>query len=59
MMNPGGPTDHVYLPYTRMVPLILVLEGGASIEVGLIGREGLVGVLAGLGVSEITLRLTS
>ncbi len=53
MMKPGVPADYVYFPETCMVSLILVLEDGASIEVGLIGREGLVGVLAGLGTSAI------
>lgn len=53
-MKPGVPTDYVYFPETCMVSLILVLEDGASIEVGLIGREGLVGVLAGLGASAIS-----
>ncbi len=54
MMQPGVPTDSVYFPETCMVSLILVLEDGAAIEVGLIGREGLVGVLAGLGASAIS-----
>lgn len=54
MMKPGVPTQYVYFPETCMVSLINVLEDGASIEVGLIGREGLVGVLAGLGASAIS-----
>ena len=54
MMKPGMPTDFVYFPESCMVSLILVLEDGTSIEVGLIGKEGLVGVLAGLGASAIS-----
>jgi CRP-like cAMP-binding protein len=54
LMEPGKPTEYVYFPETSMVSLILSLEGGAIVEVGLIGREGLVGVLAGLGSSAIS-----
>ena len=37
-----------------MVSLILSLEEGHVVEVGLVGNEGIVGVLAGLGTSRIS-----
>jgi hypothetical protein len=37
-----------------MVSLILSLEEGQVVEVGLVGNEGIVGVLAGLGTSRIS-----
>ena len=37
-----------------MVSLILSLEEGHVVEVGLVGNEGIVGVLAGLGASRIS-----
>jgi len=54
LMKPGIRTEHVYFPESGMVSLILSLEDGAAIEVGLIGNEGLVGVLPALGASLVT-----
>lgn len=54
LMKPGIRTEKVYFPESGMVSLILSLEDGAAIEVGLIGNEGLVGVLPALGASLVT-----
>jgi CRP-like cAMP-binding protein len=53
LLKPNAPTEYVYFPESGMVSLILSLEGGDVVEVGLIGNEGIVGVLAGLGTSRI------
>jgi CRP-like cAMP-binding protein len=54
LIRPDAPTEHVYFPETGMVSLVLSLEDGSIVEVGLVGNEGLVGVLAGLGASRIS-----
>jgi len=40
---------HVYFPNDCVVSLLVVLERDASLEVGLVGREGMVGAGAALG----------
>jgi CRP-like cAMP-binding protein len=54
LLQPNAPTEYVYFPESGMVSLILSLEGGHIVEVGLVGSEGVVGVLAGLGASRIS-----
>jgi CRP-like cAMP-binding protein len=54
LLRPDAPTEYVYFPESGMVSLILALEGGHVVEVGLVGSEGIVGVLAGLGTSRIS-----
>src|SRR3954447_20244039 len=54
LLAPNAPTSYVYFPGSGMVSLILSLEDGTIVEVGLIGNEGIVGVLAGLGASRIS-----
>ena len=53
LLSPTAPTEYVYFPESGMVSLILSLEEGHVVEVGLVGSEGIVGVLAGLGTSRI------
>ncbi|MEJ8852597.1 Crp/Fnr family transcriptional regulator [Variovorax rhizosphaerae] len=40
---------HVYFPTTAIVSLLYVLENGASAEIAVVGREGLVGVSLFMG----------
>lgn len=54
LMEPDAPVEYVYFLESGMVSLILTLENGALTEVGLIGNEGLVGVLPALGASRAT-----
>lgn len=54
LLRPGARTEYAYFPESGMVSLILSLEGGHVVEVGLVGNEGIVGVLAGLGASRIS-----
>jgi CRP-like cAMP-binding protein len=53
LLRPDAPTEYAYFPESGMVSLILSLEEGHVVEVGLVGNEGIVGVLAGLGTSRI------
>lgn len=43
------PISHVYFPHRAVVSLINLMEDGSTIEVGLVGREGMVGVSSILG----------
>jgi CRP-like cAMP-binding protein len=53
---PGDRIGHVFLPESGLVSLIADMEGEDGVEVGLIGREGLVGVAALLGGSVAEVR---
>src|SRR5665213_3486358 len=41
--------DHVYVPETAVVAMIDTVEDGATVEVGIIGHEGMVGINIFLG----------
>ena len=45
----GGNIEHVYFPESAVVSLLSTLENGATTEVGLVGREGMVGLTVFLG----------
>jgi CRP-like cAMP-binding protein len=45
----GGNIEHVYFPEDSAVSLIATMENGATTEVGLVGREGMVGLTVFLG----------
>jgi CRP-like cAMP-binding protein len=45
----GRALDHVYFPTTSIVSLLYVLESGASAEIAIVGREGVVGVSIFMG----------
>jgi CRP-like cAMP-binding protein len=38
------PIEHIYFPETALVSLLNILSDGTTVEVGVVGREGLVGV---------------
>ena len=52
----GTTTRHVYFPIDGMVSLLAVADRGNGLEVGLVGREGMVGVALALGVSKSPVR---
>lgn len=45
----GREIEHVYFPEDSVVSLLQTLENGATTEVGLVGREGMVGLTVFLG----------
>lgn len=45
----GRELSHVYFPVTAIVSLLYVLENGASAEIAVVGKEGLVGVSLFMG----------
>jgi CRP-like cAMP-binding protein len=48
--EPGQAIRHVYFPGSSNVSLLALVDGRLALEVGLIGREGMVGVPVVLGV---------
>jgi CRP-like cAMP-binding protein len=52
----GAIIRHVYFPNDGIVSLIAAVDGGPGVEVGLIGREGVVGLTAGLGAKRSPMR---
>jgi CRP-like cAMP-binding protein len=49
LYEPGGMLRHVYFPTDAIVSLLYVMENGASAEIAVVGREGLVGVSLFMG----------
>jgi len=47
-----APIAHVYFPCESMVSLLLPVENHLDIEVGLVGREGMVGASLALGIAH-------
>jgi CRP-like cAMP-binding protein len=54
--QPGTRVRHVYFPGSAQVSLLVVLDGSGALEVGLVGREGMVGMSLALGVERSPIR---
>lgn len=50
LCEPGDPTRYVYFPVNGFISLVTAIEGEQGIEVGMVGREGMLGVQIALGV---------
>jgi CRP-like cAMP-binding protein len=46
----GDEVEHVYFPHDGMVSLLAVMQNGKVIETATVGREGVIGAMAGLGL---------
>jgi CRP-like cAMP-binding protein len=44
LIVPDEPLRHVYFPDRGVCSMLALLEGGGSVEVGMIGREGMIGI---------------
>jgi len=57
--EPGEVISHVYFPTNSFISLILPIDGGASLEVGLVGNEGMYGtpVMLGVDISQFLTRV--
>ncbi len=44
-----GPIAHVYFPHEAMISIVNIMEDGSTVEVGLVGREGMAGIPTILG----------
>jgi CRP-like cAMP-binding protein len=50
LCEPGKPTSHVYFPTEAFISLVTPIDGKPALEVGMVGREGMVGAQLVLGV---------
>ena len=53
----GDEVDQVYFPLSGMLSLLAVLRDGKAIETATVGREGVVGAMAGLGLHKSLVRV--
>ncbi len=49
LYEPGKRIRHVYFPSDSLISLLTVVEGHLELEVGMVGREGMIGVPLSLG----------
>ena len=56
LCEPGTPTRHVFFPTESFISLVAMSEGHAGLEVGMVGREGMLGAQLALGVATVPLR---
>jgi CRP-like cAMP-binding protein len=56
LYEPGEQMRHVYFPIDCLVSLLTVVEGHRALEVGLVGREGMLGSRLALGITTSSVR---
>jgi CRP-like cAMP-binding protein len=52
----GDEVDHIYFPHGGMFSMLAVMRDGKAIETATVGREGVVGAMAGLGLYRSLVR---
>jgi CRP-like cAMP-binding protein len=56
LYEPGQTIRHVYFPHQSLISLLTLADGHLALEVGLIGREGMVGIPLVLGHTTSSVR---
>lgn len=56
LYEPEQPIRHVYFPSDSLVSLLTLVEGHMALEVGLVGREGMLGIPVALGIVDSPVR---
>ena len=53
LYEPGGPIEHVYFPLNCLISLLTSVDKGRTLEVGMVGNEGMAGMpfILGIGIS--------
>ena len=57
LFESGDEVDQIYFPHYGMLSLLAVLRDGKAIETATVGREGVVGAMAGLGLYKSLVRV--
>ena len=57
VLESGDEFDQVYFPHNGMLSLLTVMRDGKAIEIATVGREGVVGAMAGLGLYKSSARV--
>jgi CRP-like cAMP-binding protein len=52
----GDEIDQISFPLSGMVSLVVIMKDGKAIETAIVGREGVVGAMAGLGLHRSRVR---
>lgn len=56
LCEPGDPIRYLYFPHDCLISLMAVAEGRMTLEVGLVGREGVLGATVALGHDTMQVR---
>lgn len=56
LYRPGEPIQQVYFPTNSLVSLLTLVEGHMALEIGLVGREGMLGIPVALGINDSPVR---
>jgi CRP-like cAMP-binding protein len=56
LYKPGEPIRHVYFPSDALISLLTMVEGHIALEIGLVGREGMLGIPVALGITDSPVR---
>ena len=56
LCEPDQPVRHVYFPTEGFISLVATIDGSPGVEVGMVGREGMLGAQLALGESTLPLR---
>jgi CRP-like cAMP-binding protein len=52
LYEPGTPIRQIYFPSESLISLLTLVEGHLALEVGIVGREGMLGIPLGLGMAN-------
>ena len=56
LYEPDQPTSYAYFPTEAVISLMVLINGSPGVEVGMVGREGMLGTHLALGARTSTLR---
>lgn len=59
LTDAGQPARHLFFPVTTVLSLVGATEGGATVEVALVGREGVASISAALGRDRLPFRIVA